>query len=142
MKRSLSLLILLMVFLCTGCPIPVVYTLQPGIRGKIIDIDTGQPIANAKVALASVYCETQTEYEKLATSCTNQDGTFCISPKQQWGICLIPSDPPTRCLILSVEKDNYLSLIQDFKFMLCAHMPYNSPPNKDFGELRLRQKKD
>jgi hypothetical protein len=119
---------MLLASLClVGC-FPYHYTLRPGLSGVILDETTSTPIANASVIVTTREISHQIgEIDVAAAS----DGTFRLSPKQRWGIYIIPMDVFGPWTDATVTAPGYAN--QSFKLSSSAM----GPKDVSLGDVRL-----
>ena len=72
-RRALTITVAAVTYLAAGC-VPVTYPRLPGVQGRVLDADTGVPVANAT---AMVYERDKPDFRSEAT--TGTDGAFAVS---------------------------------------------------------------
>jgi hypothetical protein len=114
MKIIFRLSFLLPLIFCSGCIIPYHFTERPGVKGLVVDTQTGVPLANVNIALSAVYGTwnptnsiSSWHTNELASAYSKNNGTFEIRPIKQWGVLIIPGDYFRRNYELKTETTNY-----------------------------------
>jgi hypothetical protein len=96
----------LLVFVALGC-FPYQFTVEPGVKGLLVDARTGLPIPGAEIALRTRKGE--------ANTVTSDDGGFRIDAKQNWGIVIAPFDSLHYDCTVSIEASGYDSATMKFR---------------------------
>jgi hypothetical protein len=78
----------------SGC-VPVHFTIQPGLSGKVVSAADWQPISDATISIGT---------NAAPDAISAADGTLKISPEKKWGVLiLLPQDPFVLMVGLSVS---------------------------------------
>jgi hypothetical protein len=129
---------------CAGC-FPFHYCEQPGIRGTVVDQQSGLPLTNALVDLAVIYGfrdETNSvdvwKTNSIARTNVNFSGSFEIPPVRKWGIYIIPMDVFPRDYKIRASAVDHVE--KDIYFMHCATCTGKNTL-VGFGNIPLRPEK-
>ena len=114
--------------LLSGC-VPIQFTKNPGISGKVIDSKTKVPV----VADVTLKTSTFADKNRLVSVITKEDGDFLISPDQEWGVYIVPMDPFSLSGTVIVQAKGYKGVTKTF------HTSTMGPGVTKFGEILLEQ---
>lgn len=107
----------------SGC-FPYLFTVEPGVRGKVVEGRTGAAIVGADVEMNCRNVD--------ASTVTAADGQFFIPGKQLWGVIMGAFDPMHFDCTLSITASRYEAGSVKFRTL------GTGPAVTDVGEIRLK----